>query len=75
MEEEGKRANYRRDRERVCERQSIFGEGDSGGTKILQDICINTGLKCNMINGMNDVDKVTVSVRQNDTSPFLVGDI
>jgi hypothetical protein len=28
-----------------------------------------------MINGMNDVDKVTVSVRQNDTSPFLVGDI
>jgi hypothetical protein len=34
MEEEGKRANYRRDRERVCERQSIFGEGDSVGTKI-----------------------------------------
>jgi hypothetical protein len=34
MEEEGKRANYRRDRERVCERQRIFGEEDSGGTKI-----------------------------------------
>ncbi len=28
-----------------------------------------------MINGMNDVDKTTVSVRQNNTSVFLVGDI
>ena len=26
-----------------------------------------------MINRMNDVDKVTVSVGQNDTSVFLVG--
>jgi len=36
MEEEGKRANYRRDRERecVCERQNICREGDSVGTKI-----------------------------------------
>jgi len=33
-EKEGKRANYQRERERVCERQSICGEGDSVGTKI-----------------------------------------
>jgi len=26
-----------------------------------------------MINGMNGVNKVTVSIRQNDTSVFLVG--
>ncbi len=32
--------------------------------------------KSNMINRMNGVDKVTISVRQNDTSAaFLVGDI
>jgi hypothetical protein len=28
-----------------------------------------------MISRMNGVDKVTVSVRQNDTSVFLIGDI
>ncbi len=26
-----------------------------------------------MINGMNDVNKVTITVRQNDTDAFLVG--
>ena len=28
-----------------------------------------------MINRMNGVDKVTISVRQNNTSVFLIGDI
>jgi hypothetical protein len=31
--------------------------------------------KCIMINAMNDVDKVTVYVRQNDTSVFPIDDI
>ncbi len=29
--------------------------------------------KCNVINRMNGVNKLTVSVRRNDTSVFLVG--
>ncbi len=35
-EKEGKRANYQRDRERerMSERQSVCGKGDSIGTKI-----------------------------------------
>jgi hypothetical protein len=28
-----------------------------------------------LLNGMNDVDKVTVSIIQNDTSVYLIGDI
>jgi hypothetical protein len=32
-------------------------------------------MESNMINGVNDVDTVTISVRQNDTSVFLVGGI
>ncbi len=58
----------------MSDRQSLCGEGDSVGTKN-QDICINIQWKCNMISRMNGIDKVTISVRQNDTSVLLVGDI
>jgi hypothetical protein len=60
-----------RPRERMSERQSICGEGDSVSSKI----CINTKRKCNMISRMNGVDKATVYIRQNNTYVFLIGDI
>jgi hypothetical protein len=57
------------ERERMSERQSIWREGGS------ISIGINTQWKCNMMSRMKGVDKEIVSVDQNDTSVFLVGDI
>ena len=54
--------------------ECVRGRASVGREIALVQICINTQQKCNMINRMNGVDKVTISVRQNNTSVFLVGD-
>ncbi len=70
-EKEGKRANYWRD----TEREWVRGGACKGDREIVWVQRSRYLPKCNMISRMNGVDKVTICVRQNDTSVFLIGDI
>ncbi len=72
---EKERKPTNRETKRECVRDRAYVEREIASVQRLRHLHKHITELYNMINRMNGVNKVTVSIRLNDTSVFLIADI